>query len=77
MKTGSEGGALRVVYMVSRFPNVSETFVLRELNEVAATAGVEAELASLFPPPTRSFTPRPGAGSRACIAPARRSPRPP
>ena len=43
-------GPLRVVYLVSRFPNVSETFVLRELNEVARTDGVEAELASLFPP---------------------------
>ncbi len=42
--------SLRVVYLVSRFPNVSETFVLRELNEVAATASVEADLASLFPP---------------------------
>ncbi len=75
MKTGSEGGALRVVYMVSRFPNVSETFVLRELNEVAATAGVEAELASLFPPSdpfvhpaARSWIPRlhrPGAAQSA------------
>jgi colanic acid/amylovoran biosynthesis glycosyltransferase len=45
-----ESSPIHVVYMVSRFPNVSETFVLRELNEVAATDGVEADLASLFPP---------------------------
>ena len=50
MSPGDGGDPLRVVYLVSRFPNVSETFVLRELNEVAATKGVEAELASLFPP---------------------------
>ena len=41
---------LRVAYLVSRFPNVSETFVLRELNAVAETEGVDVELASLFPP---------------------------
>jgi colanic acid/amylovoran biosynthesis glycosyltransferase len=42
--------SLSVLYLVSRFPNVSETFVVRELNEVAATEGVEAGLGSLFPP---------------------------
>jgi glycosyltransferase involved in cell wall biosynthesis len=41
---------LSVLYLVSRFPNVSETFVVRELNQVADTDGVEAELGSLFPP---------------------------
>jgi glycosyltransferase involved in cell wall biosynthesis len=40
----------RVLYFVSRFPHVSETFVLRELNEVAALDGFEVDLASLFPP---------------------------
>jgi len=48
--TADEAPRLRVEYLVSRFPNVSETFVLRELNEVAATPGVDAGLASLFPP---------------------------
>lgn len=40
----------RVLYLVSRFPHVSETFVLRELNEIAALDRFEVELASLFPP---------------------------
>jgi colanic acid/amylovoran biosynthesis glycosyltransferase len=39
----------RVGYVVSRFPAVSETFVLRELDAVAARPGIEVELFSLFP----------------------------
>jgi colanic acid/amylovoran biosynthesis glycosyltransferase len=42
--------SLSVLYLVSRFPNVSETFVVRELNQVADTEGVEAGLGALFPP---------------------------
>jgi colanic acid/amylovoran biosynthesis glycosyltransferase len=40
---------MRVAYLVSRFPSVSETFVVRELDAVAATGAVELELHSLFP----------------------------
>jgi glycosyltransferase involved in cell wall biosynthesis len=41
---------VRIAYVVSRFPDPSETFVLRELNAVAARAGIEVELFVLFPP---------------------------
>ena len=43
------GSELRVGYVVSRFPALSETFVLRELAEVDARTGVRCELFSLFP----------------------------
>jgi colanic acid/amylovoran biosynthesis glycosyltransferase len=39
---------MKVAYMVSRFPHVSETFIVRELNAVAAEPGVEVILCSLF-----------------------------
>jgi glycosyltransferase involved in cell wall biosynthesis len=41
---------VRIAYVVSRFPDPSETFVLRELNAVERRAGVELELFVLFPP---------------------------
>jgi colanic acid/amylovoran biosynthesis glycosyltransferase len=41
---------VRIAYVVSRFPQVTETFILRELNAVARQPGIEAELLSLFPP---------------------------
>jgi glycosyltransferase involved in cell wall biosynthesis len=41
---------MRVGYVVSRFPHVSETFVVRELNAVTDQGGVVTELFSLFPP---------------------------
>jgi len=41
---------VRIAYVVSRFPDASETFVLRELNAVARHEGVEVELFRLFPP---------------------------
>jgi glycosyltransferase involved in cell wall biosynthesis len=40
---------MRIAYMVSRFPTVTETFVLRELNGVAAE--MDVALHALFPPP--------------------------
>jgi glycosyltransferase involved in cell wall biosynthesis len=40
---------MKVAYLVSRFPHVSETFIVRELNAVRA-AGIEVELLSLFAP---------------------------
>ena len=40
---------LRVGYVVSRFPALSETFVLRELAEVDGRPDVRCELFSLFP----------------------------
>ncbi|MDP8943519.1 MAG: glycosyltransferase [Actinomycetota bacterium] len=39
----------RVAYIVSRFPHVSETFIVRELSAVAEHRGVHVELCSLFP----------------------------
>lgn len=41
---------LRVGYVVSRFPSLTETFVLRELDAVAADPRVEVALVSLFRP---------------------------
>src|SRR5690606_15028938 len=41
---------LRVGYVVSRFPSLTETFVLRELDAVAADPRVEVSLVSLFRP---------------------------
>jgi colanic acid/amylovoran biosynthesis glycosyltransferase len=41
---------LRLAYLVARFPKTSETFVVRELNRVAAHPHIEARLLSLFPP---------------------------
>ena len=40
---------VRVAYFVSRFPHVSETFIVREMDAVA-DAGVDVDLFSLFPP---------------------------
>jgi colanic acid/amylovoran biosynthesis glycosyltransferase len=41
--------AVKVAYVVSRFPQVSETFIVRELTQVDGE-GVEVTLLSLFPP---------------------------
>ena len=41
---------MRIAYVVSRFPDPSETFVLRELNAVEGRGGAELELFILFPP---------------------------
>jgi colanic acid/amylovoran biosynthesis glycosyltransferase len=41
---------MKLAYVVSRFPHVTETFILRELNAVATQPGIEAELLFLFPP---------------------------
>ncbi|MDX6718155.1 MAG: colanic acid/amylovoran biosynthesis glycosyltransferase [Solirubrobacteraceae bacterium] len=40
---------MKVAYVVSRFPHVTETFVVRELDGVDAAADLELELFSLFP----------------------------
>jgi glycosyltransferase involved in cell wall biosynthesis/GT2 family glycosyltransferase len=65
------GSELRIGYVVSRFPALSETFVLRELAEVDARKGVRCELFSLFPdgggpvhPSARAWVPR-----RSCATP--------
>jgi glycosyltransferase involved in cell wall biosynthesis len=50
---------VRIAYLVSRFPAVSETFVLRELNAVDRHADVEVDLLSLFP--SRDSTVHPSA----------------
>src|SRR5205085_12588098 len=41
-RTASE--PCRLAYFVSRFPTTTETFVVRELNAVAAQPGIEADL---------------------------------
>jgi glycosyltransferase involved in cell wall biosynthesis len=41
---------VRIAYLVSRFPDPSETFVLRELNAVERLNGGDVELFVLFPP---------------------------
>ena len=41
---------MRLAYLVSRFPVVTETFVVRELNAVDAELDGDIELLSLFPP---------------------------
>jgi glycosyltransferase involved in cell wall biosynthesis len=40
---------MKVAYVVSRFPHVTETFVVRELDGVDAAADLDVELFSLFP----------------------------
>jgi colanic acid/amylovoran biosynthesis glycosyltransferase len=40
----------RLAYVVSRFPHVTETFIVRELNAVRRVLGEEIELFSLFDP---------------------------
>jgi colanic acid/amylovoran biosynthesis glycosyltransferase len=41
---------LRLAYVASRFPKVTETFVVRELNEIDARSDIDAELFGIFPP---------------------------
>jgi colanic acid/amylovoran biosynthesis glycosyltransferase len=41
---------MKVAYLVSRFPHVSETFIAREIAAVAAGGEVEVEILSLFGP---------------------------
>ncbi len=41
---------LRLAYLVSRFPKTTETFVVRELNEVANNPEIDVQLYSVFPP---------------------------
>jgi glycosyltransferase involved in cell wall biosynthesis len=40
----------RIAYLVSRFPHPSETFILRELDEVDADPGLDLSLLTLFSP---------------------------
>jgi colanic acid/amylovoran biosynthesis glycosyltransferase len=58
---------MRVAYLVSRFPHVSETFIARELTAVAEQ-GVDVTLLSLFPPVDRTVHPV----ARPWLATARR-----
>jgi colanic acid/amylovoran biosynthesis glycosyltransferase len=48
---GRRARQYRLAYFVSRFPTTTETFVVRELNAVAARPGIEADLFALFPTP--------------------------
>lgn len=40
---------MKIAYIVSRFPSSSETFIVRELNQVAVAEDLEVEVHSLFP----------------------------
>jgi colanic acid/amylovoran biosynthesis glycosyltransferase len=46
---------VRVAYVVSRFPVATETFIVRELNEVDADPEIAVDLFALFPP-VQAFT---------------------
>jgi glycosyltransferase involved in cell wall biosynthesis/SAM-dependent methyltransferase/GT2 family glycosyltransferase len=63
---------LRIGYVVSRFPVLSETFVLRELVEIDGRPGVRCELFSLFPEPDGPVHPAglPWIARRRCASPA-------
>jgi colanic acid/amylovoran biosynthesis glycosyltransferase len=50
-----------VAYVTSRFPEVTQTWLLRELNAVASDPLIECELFSLFPPMKRTGTAHPSA----------------
>jgi glycosyltransferase involved in cell wall biosynthesis len=49
---------VRVAYLVSRFPHVSETFIVRELDAVDAQPGIDLDLLALFPPVDPTVHPR-------------------
>jgi glycosyltransferase involved in cell wall biosynthesis len=49
---------MQLGYVVSRFPHPSETFIVRELDAVSSSEGVEVELMSLFPPTDATVHPR-------------------
>lgn len=49
---------MKVAYLVSRFPHISETFIVRELDGVSETADMELTLLSLFPATDETVHPR-------------------
>jgi glycosyltransferase involved in cell wall biosynthesis len=57
----AEPRPLVVAYVASRFPEVTQTWMLRELDAVAAHPGISCELLSLFPPMRRTATAHPAA----------------
>ena len=48
---------MRIAYIVSRFPHVSETFIVRELNGVERAGDIEIALFSLFAPVDETIHP--------------------
>jgi colanic acid/amylovoran biosynthesis glycosyltransferase len=50
-----------VAYVASRFPEVTQTWMLRELDAVASDPGIQCELLSLFRPMKRTATVHPSA----------------
>jgi glycosyltransferase involved in cell wall biosynthesis len=48
---------VKLAYLVSRFPQTSETFLLREVMAVSRQPGIELELLSLFPSPDEPVHP--------------------
>ncbi len=60
-----------MAYLVSRFPHVSETFIVRELDGVIAAGGVQIDLLSLFPPVDATVHP----AATKWVAPLRRGER--
>lgn len=63
---------MKVAYVVSRFPHVSETFIVRELDAVAQEPGIDLELFSLF----RAVDPTVHPSARRWVARLRRTPPP-
>lgn len=51
---GTDDPPVRVGYLMSRFPTLTETFILREMQGVEAEPGVEIVPMSLFPTPDRT-----------------------
>ncbi len=59
--SGAAGGTFDVGYVTSRFPEVTQTWMLRELNAVDSDPNIRCELFSLFPPMKRTGTVHPSA----------------
>lgn len=59
--SGAADGTFVVGYVTSRFPEVTQTWMLRELNAVDSDPNITCELFSLFPPMKRTGTAHPGA----------------
>jgi colanic acid/amylovoran biosynthesis glycosyltransferase len=51
------GQPVRLAYIVARFPKITETFVVRELNEVNSHADIDAHLFALFRPQNSAVHP--------------------
>ena len=50
-----------IAYVASRFPDVSQTWMIREMDAVSTDPEIECELLSLFPPMQRTGLAHPSA----------------